>query len=90
MIDEADDTSIAERIIRIIVLLRRQGASIRAIAKVFGESKSTMGRWVQAIEASQLGQGDEIISANSTATTAPSVPFGTEPPAGVPSRGQND
>lgn len=37
-------------VVRVIVLARRKGASIRAIANTFGESKSTMHRWVQGIE----------------------------------------
>ena len=39
--------------IRIIVVMRRAGASIRSIANVFGESKSTMHRWLIAIERSE-------------------------------------
>jgi transposase len=36
---------------RLVVTLRERGASIRVIAKVFGLSKSTLHRWLPAIEA---------------------------------------
>jgi hypothetical protein len=49
-------TRTAEQMIRLVLIMRRHGASIRTIAKVFGESKSTMGRQVQVLEASHLGQ----------------------------------
>lgn len=48
-----------EQFIRLIALMRRNGASVRALAKCCGMSKSKMGRWVQAIDASQLGQPGE-------------------------------
>jgi transposase-like protein len=42
-----------------VMQLRRIGAPIRTIAGVFGMSKSTLHRWMPAIEAraSQMGQG---------------------------------
>jgi hypothetical protein len=57
----ADDAIL---LLQTIVRARRQGAHVRALAKCFGYSKSTMGRLVQVIDAlsdeqlSQLGQGD--------------------------------
>jgi hypothetical protein len=47
-----------EQIIGLIVAMRRAGASIRTIAKVFGYSKSQMARMLPDIEqlASQMGQ----------------------------------
>jgi transposase-like protein len=58
--DLKETTMVSEdRIIRMILLMRSKGASIRVIAKYFGESKSTMGRWVKVLEAAHLGQPGE-------------------------------
>ena len=62
------------RIERVLVNARRHGASIRSLAKCFGMSKSAMGRWVQMIEASHLGQHDENSPAISPAAQLPSGP----------------
>jgi transposase-like protein len=61
------------RFIRVVTIARRQGASIRSLAKCFNMSKSTMGRWVQMIEAANLGQHGENSPAISTSTQLPSV-----------------
>jgi AraC-like DNA-binding protein len=71
-----------DRFIRIVTMARRQGASIRSLAKCFNVSKSTMGRLVQMIEtleASHLGQRSDNSLANSTAAQLPSVPNRTVP-----------
>ena len=56
--------SAEQRICILIVKLRREGASIRAIAKMFCYSKSTLHRHLPAIEliaaeVSQMGQSDK-------------------------------
>jgi transposase-like protein len=73
-----DRTATIELFYRIIVLARDQGASVRGLAKLFGMSKSTMGRLVQQIETLRhLGQLDEFLALISTKEQSPSVPFGT-------------
>ena len=73
---------LATTAIRIIVLARRNVASIRSLAGCFNMSKSAMGRWVQMIEASQLGQHGENSPAISTAAEPPSVPNDAAPDEG--------
>jgi transposase-like protein len=48
----------ADRFIRLLALARSKGATVRALARLVGESKSTIGRWLPAIDAvaSQMGQ----------------------------------
>ena len=52
-----EDDPLTEQFLRILAVARSQGATIRVLAKCFGVSKSTMGRWMPAIEAlaSQMG-----------------------------------
>jgi hypothetical protein len=49
-----------DRFLRLLVSMRRAGGSIRAMARCVGVSKSTMGRWMPAIDAlaSQTGQDE--------------------------------
>ena len=66
--------------IRVVLLARRKGATIRTLARCYGVSKSTMGRYVQAfemIEASHLGQDGESSPDNTAASPLRSVPDGT-------------
>jgi hypothetical protein len=70
-----DQTATIKSFYRIIVLARDQGLSVRALAKIFGMSKSKMGREVQTIETLRnLGQLDEFFALFSTADQTPSVP----------------
>jgi transposase len=48
-----------EQVVRVLALARSKGASIRALARLLGVSKSTMGRWMPGIDAlaSQIGRG---------------------------------
>jgi hypothetical protein len=52
------EQSVAEQAVEILVLARRAGATTRTLARLVGVSKSTMGRWLPAIDAevSRLGQ----------------------------------
>ena len=56
------------KILRIILLARRQGATVRTLARMFGYSKSAMGRLLRDIDAlppgvlSQLGQTRDVFS----------------------------
>jgi transposase len=54
------DDSDADLVVRVLIEARRQGASCRSLAKLAGVSKSTMGRWLSALDAaaSQVGQCD--------------------------------
>jgi hypothetical protein len=73
-----DRTATIECFYRIIVLARDQGASVRGLAKLFGMSRSTMGRLVQQMETLRhLGQLDEFLALISTEQQSPSVPNGT-------------
>lgn len=77
-----------DRFARVVTLARKQGVTVRELAKCFGMSKSTMGRYMQMIDAIEalgidvkdLGQSDENSPAISTADQSPSVPSGTNSP----------
>jgi hypothetical protein len=71
---------ITEHLFRIIVLMRAKGVTVRAMAKCFGMSKSTMGRWVQQMDTlSHLGQLDAFFASISTMDQPPSVPNAPAP-----------
>jgi transposase len=77
MSDESDD--LTERYLRVIALARRQGASIRNIAKMLNVSKSTAHRWMPGIDAlvSQMGQGEGAEGRSDAVSEDASVPDGT-------------
>jgi hypothetical protein len=54
----AHPTTQADLLLAVLVACRSAGASVRAMAKLVGVSKSTMGRWLPAIDAlaSQMEQ----------------------------------
>jgi hypothetical protein len=66
-------------ILRIVMLLRREGASVRCLAKFLGVSKSAMHRYLPGIEllVSQMGHGEDGNSQNSFDDRDQAVPSGT-------------
>ena len=79
----ADDNPI-DPLLRVLIIARRKGATVRTLARLCRCSKSSMGRLIQELDAlpddvlSHLGQSVSQTPAETLVSRH--VPFGTAPP----------
>jgi DNA-binding MarR family transcriptional regulator len=55
-VQDEDQIDGPDQFLNLLAVARRKGATVRALARLAGVSKSTMGRWLPAIEALALSQ----------------------------------